>query len=385
MNLTEKVNHLPLTPGVYLMKDQFGTIIYIGKAKALRKRVQSYFHQNTAHSPKVKRLVQQIRDLEVLHTDTEFEAFMLECKLIKQWKPMYNAKMKNPLAYTYLALRTNGVLKHIEIIDTPEDIQVERIWGPYTSKSMIEQALYGLQEALQLLCSHPHLRRGSMPSGSSPCLNYELGLCLGVCTGELEAIQQYNERVERISLLLQEEDQSILEDMEQRMYKAGEAYEFEVAARIRDQLKAVRFLLRHEQVVEFAAVNHQIAVLERMEDGRAKLMLVTGSRIIDSTLLDILELTATEQRRTLRSAIIHGLQGMQDDEDSGNTTLAEPQHNMSRDDIDEAQIVYRYIQSEECCYVNIRPHMLNHGDQEGEHALDEAITHLLSGIGSFGS
>lgn len=382
MDLTEKVNRLPLTPGVYLMKDQFGTIIYIGKAKALKKRVQSYFHQNTSHSPKVKRLVQQIRDLEVRHTDTEFEAFMLECKLIKQWKPMYNAKMKNPLAYTYLALRTNGGLKHIEITDTPEDPQAEQLWGPYTSRSMIERALYGLHEAMQLLCSHPHLTRGALPPGSSPCLNYELGLCLGVCTGEAEAIQQYNERIERIILLLQGKDRSILEGMEQRMYTAGEAYEFEVAARIRDQLKAVRFLLRHEQVVEFAAVNHQLAILEPMENGRAKLMLVTGSRIMDSTVLDTLKLTATEQRTSLRAAIMNGLQSMQDDGNSGDTNHAEPQHSIRRDDIDEAQIVYRYIQSEECCYVTIMPHMLDHGDRKGQRALNEAISHLLSGIGS---
>ncbi|MFC6647946.1 GIY-YIG nuclease family protein [Paenibacillus rhizoplanae] len=99
--LTDKVAGLPLTPGVYLMKDGLGHVIYVGKAKQLRKRVQSYFYNNKGHSPKVKQLVKHIRDLDYRLTDTELEAFMLECQLIKEIKPMYNRKMKSARLQLY--------------------------------------------------------------------------------------------------------------------------------------------------------------------------------------------------------------------------------------------------------------------------------------------
>ena len=105
MELKEKIKNLPSSPGVYLMKESRGGIIYVGKANNLKRRVQSYFHNSKSHSPKVEKLVKHLTDFDYLITDTEFEAFMLECQLIKQLKPLYNKKMKNPLSYTYIVIQ----------------------------------------------------------------------------------------------------------------------------------------------------------------------------------------------------------------------------------------------------------------------------------------
>lgn len=101
------------------MKDSLGRIIYVGKSKRLKKRVQSYFHNSNSHTSKTQKLVANIKDLDYILTDTEFEAFMLECKLIRELKPMYNRKMKNPLAYTYIAIQTNDNLRRIEVTNNP--------------------------------------------------------------------------------------------------------------------------------------------------------------------------------------------------------------------------------------------------------------------------
>ena len=105
MNLTEKVKNLPSSPGVYLMKDSRGSIIYVGKSKHLKQRVQSYFQNSKNHSPKIIKLVNHLKDFDYILTDTEFEAFLLECQLIKEIKPIYNTQMKNPLSYAYIVIK----------------------------------------------------------------------------------------------------------------------------------------------------------------------------------------------------------------------------------------------------------------------------------------
>src|SRR4051794_8282213 len=115
MSLKEKVKKIPSSPGVYLMKDSQGRIIYVGKSKNLKNRVQSYFHHSKAHSRKVEKLVKTLKDFDYILTDTEFEAFMLECQLIKEWKPFFNAQMKNPLAYTYIVIKMDEEIRGLEI------------------------------------------------------------------------------------------------------------------------------------------------------------------------------------------------------------------------------------------------------------------------------
>lgn len=143
MNTADKAKQLPSSPGVYLMKDSSGSIIYVGKSKNLKNRVQSYFQNSKNHTKKVEKLVHHLKDFDFIVTDTEFEAFLLECKLIKEYRPFYNKMMKNPEWYTYIRIHME---KGMELSSQMNKNDHYQYFGPYTSKSTAEKALQGLKD-----------------------------------------------------------------------------------------------------------------------------------------------------------------------------------------------------------------------------------------------
>lgn len=322
MNLSEKVANLPLTPGVYLMKDHLGHIIYVGKAKRLKKRVQSYFYDNKGHSPKVKQLVRHIRDLDYIETDTEFEAFLLECRMIKDIKPMYNKKMKNPLAYTYITVRDKRPYAQLDISYEPEEDG--QVFGPYTSRSTVERAILGIKESQRILCSSPQAK-------SSLCLNYSLGLCIGMCGGG-EALLKYNEIMQRIIGLLSGKDHSILAEMEKKMEEAAQRFDFETAAKTRDYLTAVHALLQKEAVIGFTGANNNIAVLERIDGFTLKLILIKGSNVLYAG-----KIAGGQAEAPLAVEIAAAIAGCFE------SAPALAADTIGRDRIDEAQIIYSHL------------------------------------------
>ena len=326
-NLTEKVADLPLTPGVYLMKDALGHVIYVGKAKQLKKRVQSYFYNSKGHSPKVKQLVKHIRDLEYRLTDTEFEAFMLECQLIKEIKPMYNRKMKNPLAYTYISIVDTAPYRQIEIGYEPSTEANSLTYGPYTSRSTVERAVQGIRESQRILCSSPHSR-------NTRCLNHSLGLCIGMCGGG-EALVRYGEIIEQVIALLNGSGSSIVNGLEARMEEAAQRYDFEAAAKYRDYLGAVSSLLQKEKVIGFTGENKNIVVLEPVDEHTHKLILIKGSMILYRNLLTAGALDSGQLTDLITTAALEHFR-------SGSAGAPEE---ISRHKIDEAQIIYSYLKS----------------------------------------
>ncbi len=359
--LKEKVKALPLTPGVYLMKDSLGNIIYVGKAKQLRKRVQSYFVKNSSHSPKTRVLVSHIRDLEVRHTDTEFEAFLLECRLIKELRPAYNRKMKNPEAYTYITLhraRENG-LRYFSVSYSPEDKVGLRRFGPYSSRGTVERALEGIKEGLRIACSNPSGRSG-------PCLNHALGRCIGMCAGG-KAAEAYEAIVDRIILFLEGQSTDIPELMEKRMVEAAERFDFEAAARYRDEGRAVAYLLQKEKMISFAETGHISVVLEEMDGGLAKLFLIKGNRLLLNHRLSLAAYEQTtpalarEIAARVRSAYV--------------SARADTHSPITRFDVDEAQIIYSYLQSNAACSRQLDQAWL--GDNAPPSLLEEAAAQLL--------
>lgn len=356
-DLTEKVANLPLTPGVYLMKDSLGHIIYVGKAKQLKKRVQSYFYNNKGHSPKVKQLVKHIRDLEYRLTDTEFEAFMLECQLIKEIKPMYNRKMKNPLAYSYISITGTPPHRQIEIGYEPSTELNSLSYGPYTSRSTVERAVLGIKESQRILCSSPHSR-------NSRCLNHSLGLCIGMCGGG-EALRRYGEIMEQISRLLSGSGTSIMNDLEARMEEAALRYDFETAAKYRDYLGAVHSLLNKEKVIGFTGENKNIIVLEPVDEQSHKLILIKGSVILYRTRLSTAALDSTQLKDLITSAALEHFRA---------SRLVAATEEMSRHKIDEAQIIYSYLKSSSGHYLLVPPEWL---DDEDTAELTEGIQGLI--------
>ncbi|MEH7086828.1 GIY-YIG nuclease family protein [Neobacillus drentensis] len=352
MYLKDKVKHLSSSPGVYLMKDSNGQIIYVGKAKNLKNRVRSYFQNSKAHTQKIIKLKASLKDFDYILTDTEFEAFMLECELIREMKPIFNRMMKNPQSYVYIRIHKEGAYQRIEICkdaDKPDSLY----FGPYKSKHIVERALLGMKDFYKVNCSSPSNK-------NTPCLNYSLGLCLGMCMGGA-ALNEYNERINKIPALLQGQDLSLLSEMEQKMMEASEKFDFEIAGKYRDTLEAIHSLLHKEQMIEFTEGNKNIAVIEPLTGQSFKLFLINKNKIIYSEKFKSSEIESVH--KTIKSNILATFIRNEN----------KPIIKISRDEIDFAQIIYSYLNSSNCSYIIISEQLLNNPFTH----LDDEINKLM--------
>ncbi|WP_396954572.1 GIY-YIG nuclease family protein [Neobacillus sp.] len=332
MNLKDKVKNLPSSAGVYLMKDSSARIIYVGKAKNLKNRVRSYFQNSNAHSEKIKKLKANIKDFELILTDTEFEAFLLECKLIQEIKPLFNKKMKNPQSYTYILIHKDDNNRRLEMTNSPEK-DGYLSFGPFTSKHTVEKAIQGIKEFYKINCSSPCNK-------NTPCLNYSLGLCIGRCTGSPNAVTEYNTIMNKIIALLTGTNTNILVEMKQTMALAAENFDFETAAKHRDFLDAINFLIKKEQIIGFTEANKNIAVLEPLTGHSIKLFLIKGNQVLFSKKY---ELAGSNLKQLVEMIKLNTVTYF--------TNEAHPtSFEISKDDIDEAQIIYSYLKSSNCCY-----------------------------------
>lgn len=349
MNLKEKVKKLPLTPGVYLMKDQTGTVIYVGKAKSLKKRVQSYFQNSTAHPQKIKKMVANIDDFEIEYTDTEFEAFLHECRRIKELKPLFNKKMKSHLPYSYIAVKMDGPYRKISIVPDKPERGSTLYFGPYTSPIYVKRAIEHWKEAFKINCLHP--------LKGSPCLNYTLGRCNGLCLGG-NAVNQYNQIADKFVSLLQGTDREILEELQQKMGQASSDYQFEEAAKFRNYIKSLSILLYKEDVVQFTEGNKNIAVIEWLDDLTLKLFLIKGHKVIFNEKYRM----SAQLGEEIKARII--------------TCFHESKHNepviIGKEELDEAQIIYNYLNGSNAKFIVIPDEWLDGGSE-----LDNAIKDLL--------
>ncbi|WHY87499.1 GIY-YIG nuclease family protein [Neobacillus novalis] len=332
MNLKDKVKNLPASPGVYLMKDSSARIIYVGKAKNLKNRVQTYFQNSKSHSQKIKKLQANINDFEIILTDTEFEAFLLECKLIQDIKPLFNKKMKNPQSYTYILIDMKEDTRKLEISNNPEKGGYLS-FGPFTSIHSVEKAVQGLKEFYQISCSSPANKH-------SPCLNFSLGLCLGMCTGAPQAIAQYNYILNKIIALLNGSDTSILEEIKQRMSLAAEEFDFETAAKYRNYLDAINFLIKKEAVIGFTEANKNIVIIEPLTEDTIKLFLIKGNIVLFSERYLLPVINLEQLVHEIKIAILSYF----------NSKAHHLSQKVSKNDIDKAQIIHSYLKSRNCIH-----------------------------------
>ncbi|NRD77753.1 GIY-YIG nuclease family protein [Bacillus sp. BRMEA1] len=355
MNLKEKAQSLPTTPGVYLMKDSQGIIIYVGKAKNLKRRVQSYFQNSRNHSQKVVKLKNNIKEFDVIYTDTEFEAFMLECHLIREIKPYFNRKMKSPKGYTFIAINMNSEFPKIEVTNAPATDENCLSFGPFITKHTVEKAIQGLKEFCQIQCSGPS-------QTNSPCLNYSLGLCFGMCCKD-SAVKDYREIISRIIALLNGEDTSLLEEMQKKMRNAAENFEFETAGKYRNYMESVRFLLQKEKVIHFTEENKNIAIIEFLTEQTFKLFLIKRNKILFSERYQLQSDRLEELATAIKSQMITYFK----------TNQPHFSQSVSKEEIDEAQIIYSYLENGNCHYMVIPDNWPDIDDDE----LNDQITQLF--------
>ncbi len=252
--LKEKASALPLAPGVYIMRDKSGAVIYVGKAKKLKNRVSQYFQDTASHSPKTRIMVSKIDDFEVIVVASEFEALVLECSLIKRYKPKYNILLKDDKGYPYLRLNMRERYPKVSMVSKPAD-DGATYFGPYGSRSVTQELLKTLQFILKLPNCGKVFPRDI--GKERPCLNYHMNQCEGWClSGKAEA--EYMARMELACQLLRGDFKQAAADIKQQMLEASESLNFELAAGLRDRLKSIEALGQKQLVTAGAAAETDV-------------------------------------------------------------------------------------------------------------------------------
>ena len=276
--LRRKAMALPLQPGVYLMKDEAGHIIYVGKAKKLKNRVSQYFGSDSNHSEKVRQMVSRVDTFDYIVVGSEFEALVLECSLIKQHTPKYNILLKDDKGYHYIRVSPPPYSRLSEAKQTAED--GARYIGPYMSSYAIKQAVDEANKIYCLsTCSRP-LAYGKK-GGERPCLNHHIGQCCAPCTGKIDPAA-YQERVDEAIDFLTKGSAKTLATLQQRMEEAAERLDFEQAARLRDRIAAIKRLSEKQKVV-LSRIEEQDVIALAQGSGQAcfEVFRFTGGQLTD--------------------------------------------------------------------------------------------------------
>lgn len=244
MSLEEKLSLLPDKPGVYLMKDEKERIIYVGKAISLKKRVRSYFQSSRNHDPKTKALVSRIVDLEYIVTDSELEALILECNLIKEHRPKYNVNLKDSKGYPYLKVTWRETFPRL-FVARQMDKDGNRYFGPYTNV----QAMHETTKLLKSLFPLRTCKKQSLgEKAERPCLNYHLKQCLAPCARKVGE-EEYREMAKEVCLFLEGRQEKVAQDLVKKMEDSAANLDFEKAAIYRNQLQAVQKVVERQKII----------------------------------------------------------------------------------------------------------------------------------------
>ena len=275
--LRKKAMALPLLPGVYIMHDKSGKIIYIGKAKALKNRVSQYFGSQNNHAEKVRRMVDNVDDFEYIITDSEFEALILECSLIKQHTPKYNILLKDDKGYSYIRI-SPGDWKRISYTLQKQDDGAEYI-GPYKSSYYVKSAVEEANKIFMLPTCNRKFPQDFRKA--RPCLNYHIKQCMAPCTGRVK-LRDYKESLNQAIDFLKGGSSNSIKTLTAQMEQAAENLEFERAAKIRDKINAVRKMGDKQKVI-LSKILDQDIVAGFSDDGKTcfQVFRFEGGRLFD--------------------------------------------------------------------------------------------------------
>ncbi|MFQ5596427.1 MAG: excinuclease ABC subunit UvrC [Nitrospiria bacterium] len=275
MKLEEKLETLPTSPGVYLMKALRGEILYVGKAKVLASRVRSYFHAGRDQSPKTAAMISRVADIDTIVTGSELEALILENNLIKQHRPKYNVTLRDDKNYPLLRLPIQEDFPRLEIVRRVKQ-DGARYFGPYVPGG-------GLREILGLvrrIFPIPNCRIDIDGTLDRPCIEYEIKRCLAPCTG-YQSKEDYREMIEQVVMFLEGKDKALIKTLKLQMRKKADRMDFESAARLRDQIVRVERALERQRITSATALNQDVIGLAQ-EDNMAEIhiLFIRGGKMI---------------------------------------------------------------------------------------------------------
>lgn len=244
-DIQEHLKTLPASPGVYIMKDKFGNVIYVGKAVSLKNRVRQYFQSSKNHSDKVKSMVKNIFSFEYIMTDSELEALILECNLIKKYKPKYNILLRDDKTYPYIKVTVNE--------DYPRVLKVRRIlkdkakyFGPYSNVSAVNDTIDIIRNIYPIRTCNIDMDK-AIKSGMRPCLNYHIKKCIGPCTGMVSK-KEYMDMIDEILLFLSGKEDKLEGVLEEKMKAASMVLDFEEAASYRDKISSLKDVMEKQKI-----------------------------------------------------------------------------------------------------------------------------------------
>lgn len=244
-DIQEHLKTLPSNPGVYLMKNKKGQVIYVGKAVSLKNRVRQYFQSSRNHSDKVKSMVKNIASFEYIMTDSELEALILECNLIKKYKPKYNILLRDDKTYPYIKITMAE--------DYPRVKKVRRVikdgskyFGPYTNVAAVNDTLDIIRDMYPIRTCNIDIDR-AIQNRIRPCLNYHIKKCVGPCRGSVSK-EEYGEMINEIIMFLSGKEENLISILEIKMKEASKNLEFEEAARYRDQINSLRDIMEKQKI-----------------------------------------------------------------------------------------------------------------------------------------
>jgi excinuclease ABC subunit C len=276
-HIEAQLKEVPDKPGVYLMKGETGGIIYVGKAKSLRKRVRSYFRKGN-HTFKTKIMIDHIDDFDYIVTDTEVEAYILEANLIKKYQPKFNIRLKDDKTYPYIKVTTNE--------DFPRIFKTRLVnkdgaqyYGPFANVNAIYKTIDVLKDLFSLRTCKKDIVEGE--PDDRPCLNYHIEKCQGPCIGAISK-EKYRGLVDQVCLFLSGRQTELVDSIEEKMYQASEENDYEKAAEYRDQMQALKEISKQQKVMSTRNIDQDIMALIQGEDGRAcvQLLLVRNGKLM---------------------------------------------------------------------------------------------------------
>lgn len=276
--LEDKLERMPTVPGVYVWKDGKGKILYIGKARNLRNRTRQYFQDSRPVDAKTALLVQEIRDVETLVTDSEYEAFLLESNLVRQHRPRFNIQLKDDKSFPLIRLTVQEPFPRIGVIRRPAR-DGARYFGPFVPQSRARHLVDAVRKAFGIR----HCRREIDGSARQPCcLDYHIHRCLGPCVAALCSPETYRDAVEKAILVLEGRTGELVERLETEMRQAAQELRFEDAATLRDRLSAVRGLSETQKVSLASEDDADVVGFFRQGDRVAvQVFHFRGGRIVD--------------------------------------------------------------------------------------------------------
>lgn len=240
--ITGQLNQLPASPGVYLMRNADGNILYVGKAASLRHRVRSYFSPGQKLSPKIRRMVARVNDIDFFITSSEQEALILELNLIKQHHPRYNVRLKDDKTFPYLRVDTGETWPGVRVTRRLEE-NGGRYFGPFASARSVRQTL----KVLKGIFPFRSCSKAITGTDPRPCLEYHIGHCLGPCISAVSR-EEYAGVIRQVILFLEGKQERVVRELQGKMEKAAQSLDFEKAALIRDQLQAVNRVIEGQEI-----------------------------------------------------------------------------------------------------------------------------------------